>query len=261
MAIHGVQDGVVAGGTPKRSRVLAPVAGLVVGPLALAALILAVVVPAFAGTPLPPPEGGEHALAEPVPHRSGALPTDNSTPPTTEAPTAPAPEPAPTTTAPTPVAPPTDPVVAPATTDPGPVGIDRADAALRASVAPPWLALVDPPLVSIPGATSLAWYDDNWRGLRSEISEYHLASSWDHLRFVVVHEWAHHVAFDYGSRAYPGAPPAGFPSAGGNQAERWADCAATAITGHSWTPPGHGSCTAEQLQFTTDWFDTNLPTV
>lgn len=199
-----------------------------------------------------------------VPTTTPSTTVPTTAPPTTTTTTTPTTTPPSTTTPPT-VPPPTTttappPPPPPPSDDPGLVGLERARVALRVSLPPAWVGHIEPPLQEISGYTSLAWYDASFRSLRTDISTGHLTGDWDHLRFVMVHEWAHHVAFAHGSRAFPGAPPNGFPAGNAsNVAERWADCAAVAITGHEFIARGHAACQAEQRQFAADWFAANAP--
>ncbi|WP_436794145.1 hypothetical protein [Actinospongicola halichondriae] len=164
------------------------------------------------------------------------------TPPTTT----PAPvEPPPTTTAP----PAPEPAPAPTPSiDPGPAaGLERARAAIEAYVPARHRDRVDYVLEWIPGNTSWAWPNR-----LVQIGAGQADDSWDHIAFVAVHEIGHLVAYEYGTNAYLGAPPTGFPGAG-NAAEVWADCYAFALTGFEWDM----HCNADQKAWTRNWISQN----
>jgi hypothetical protein len=101
----------------------------------------------------------------------------------------------------------------------------------------------------IPGKTS--W--SSWGGL-IEIGDWHLTSSVARAKNVLTHEWGHQVAWLYGTDAFNGAPPAGFPYTGGNGEEQWADCVAEALTGTSYPTGGLGRCPGDALTFTSAFF-------
>lgn len=169
-------------------------------------------------------------------------PTTAPPPPTTAAPrprtTAPAP---PTTVAPAPPPPP----------DPAPAGGATAAYAMSlvGEVIPArWLAVLPVQVNVIAGKTS--W--SSWGGL-IEIGDWHLTSSVTRAKNVLAHEWGHQVAWHYGTDAYNGAPPAGFPYGGPIPEEMWADCVAQALTG--WPNPSHGldRCPGVALAFTSSF--------
>jgi hypothetical protein len=112
-----------------------------------------------------------------------------------------------------------------------------------------WLAAVPVRFQVIAGKTS--W--SSWGGL-IEIGDWHLLSSVARARNVITHEWGHQVAWLYGSDAYNGAPPTGFPYSGGNPEEQWADCVAEALTGTSYPTGGLGPCPSDALSFTSAFF-------
>lgn len=96
------------------------------------------------------------------------------------------------------------------------------------------------------GETSYAWSDG-----RIQVSRGQFNDSWDHARFIALHEYGHLVAYRHGTKAYQGAPPAGFPAGGGNHAELWADCFATAMTGVTqWGTSGRSVCSPELARWT-----------
>jgi hypothetical protein len=92
-----------------------------------------------------------------------------------------------------------------------------------------------------------------------EIGTYHADGSRSHLLTTVAHEFGHQVAFTYGTWEYLGAAPAGWPYAGPEAAEAWADCVALAFTGI--VDPSHGlaPCPADSLQWTAAWLASGPP--
>jgi hypothetical protein len=70
---------------------------------------------------------------------------------------------------------------------------------------------------------------------------------------VVVHEFGHLLAWRFGTDAFNGAGPAGFPYAGRAPEEMWADCVAQALTGTSYPTAGLGGCPGDALAFTGQW--------
>ncbi|MEN3272846.1 MAG: hypothetical protein V7636_1607 [Actinomycetota bacterium] len=157
-----------------------------------------------------------------------------------------------TTTAPPPAPPParvraasarTPRVAPPPTTD----LVQRANDALTSVIPAQWLADVHPWLVLIEGSTS--WSSTTGR---IRVARFHAAGPYERLRAIMAHEWGHQAAFTYGTHAYLGAPPEGWPHAGNGEAEVWADCVAQTLTGTN--PSGHvGECDSAALQFTRDW--------
>jgi len=99
----------------------------------------------------------------------------------------------------------------------------------------------------ISGGTS--WSHDN--GIM-ELAQGHLSSD-SNARFTIAHEWAHQVAWKYGTNAYNGAPPAGFPYTGAIPEEMWADCAAIALTGISMRSHGLPICPSDSVAFASSW--------
>jgi hypothetical protein len=116
---------------------------------------------------------------------------------------------------------------------------------VRETIPARWLAAVPVSVHVIAGTTS--W--SNWSGL-IEIGDWHLYSSEARARSTLAHEWGHQVAWHYGSDAYNGAPPTGFPYAGPTPEEQWADCVAQALTGTSYPSRGLGACPTAALGFT-----------
>jgi hypothetical protein len=189
-------------------------------------------------------------------HRSTttAAPTTTLPPTTTTAPPPPATTPpAPATTAApratattaAPSAAPTPPPAAPA-----PDGPSYAMDLVRSIVPPRWLAALPVSVRVIGGKTS--W--SNWNGL-IEISDWHLFHAVDRARNTLAHEWGHQVAWHYGTDAYEGAPPAGFPYRGRTPEEQWADCVAEVLTGTVYPSSGLGACPSDALAYTRAFLD------
>jgi hypothetical protein len=187
-------------------------------------------------------------------------PPTTTVPPTTVPPTtlppAPPPPPPPTTVA-APRTPPTTRVQPTPTTAPAPApsGDLAAFAAgvLQEMVPAAWLAAVPARISVIDGDTSWA-YDDG----TIDMAVTHLASP-SIARFTVAHEWGHLVAWKYGTNAYNGAAPAGFPYSGSQPAEMWADCVGVAISGVSQHSHGLPGCPGDALSFTSSWFAAGPP--
>lgn len=133
-----------------------------------------------------------------------------------------------------------------ANADPGLVGIERAKAAFASGITAQWRAALPVQIHWISGSTS---YMDTYGN--AYISEYHLSRSWERLRWVVAHEWGHHVALERGSGRAFGAAPTGFP--GSDDPELWANCVADVFIGRMTTPRSP-VCTSQQLSWTSDWF-------
>lgn len=71
------------------------------------------------------------------------------------------------------------------------------------------------------------------------------------LGYALAHEFGHKIAYRFGTGAYFGAPPAGWPESGGDDSEAWADCVASAF-GHGGVSAPHypGShCSGDRLAF------------
>jgi hypothetical protein len=148
----------------------------------------------------------------------------------------------PTTAAPRRVTTPTAPPVAVAPPTDGPT---YAMGLLREVIPARWLAVLPVTIAVIPGTTS--W--SSWDGL-IQIGDWHLFHAVDRAKNTLAHEWAHQVAWHYGTDAYNGAPPAGFPYAGPSPQEQFADCVAQALTGTVYPSAGLGACPADALTFT-----------
>lgn len=134
-------------------------------------------------------------------------------------------------------------VVPPPTTD----LVQRANDALSSVVPAAWRDTVHPWFVLIEGYTS--WSSTTGR---IRIARFHASGPYERLRAIVAHEWGHQVAFRYGTKAYLGAPPAGWPYQGDRPAEAWGDCVAQTLTGLN---PSRrvGECDDAALQFIRDW--------
>ena len=132
--------------------------------------------------------------------------------------------------------------------------LQRVQAAFGASVPGRWQAAIPVRFEIISGGTS--WGHPN--GL-IQVGTYHANGSSARLRATVAHEFGHLIAFRYGSRAYNGAAPKGWPAYGSNPAEAWADCVSQAFTGV--IDPSHGlpPCSGASLSWTRQWLAQGPP--
>ncbi len=218
-----------------------------VGILATAALV--------ARTPRTEPRTIVHSV---LPTSASLVTTTTTAPSTTTTTTAPPPPPTtvapPPTTAPRPTtttaAPPVTAAPVSVAHDPTPAATPEYAMSVLGGVIPTrWLAAVPVHVLVIAGSTSYS----SWGGL-IEIGEWHLTSTLARARNVLTHEWGHHVAWLYGTDAYNGAPPAGFPYTGRAPQEQWADCVAETFTGTSYPTDGLGPCPGDALAFTASFF-------
>jgi hypothetical protein len=197
--------------------------------------------------------GGTDAGAVPVvspeitaPPTTVATPTTTAAPaPPTTAPraarTTPAPAPA-AVTPPSPPPPPPPPPVPPA--DPA----ARVQAAFEASVPAAWRGAIEVHFQLIDGNTSWAAHDGT-----IQIGSTHANGSEALLRATVAHEFGHLVAFRYGSQAYNGAAPEGWPAYSNLPEEAWADCVSRAFSGVNDASHGLPDCTGDSLSWTANW--------
>ena len=197
----------------------------------------------------------DRTLARPVP-AAIAPPAPASTTSTTAPPPAPAP---PVTAAPAaparsaPAARPAAPVSAPAPAAPAPAAAptrspqQSVQAAFESSVPAAWRNTIAVTLQIIPGTTS--WGHSSGR---IEIAE-SVVPRLDVLRVTIAHEFGHLIAYRYGSQAFTGAAPAGWPAYSNSPAEAWADCVSQVFTGIA--DPSHGlpACSGPSLSWTATW--------
>lgn len=174
-------------------------------------------------------------------------PSTTSPPTTVAAPittttTAAPPPPPPTTVAPAPPPPPPAPAVSP---------LEHLRAVFGATVPAAWRAAIPVEIITIGGTTS--WAEPS--GV-IKVSTYHQSHA---LATTLAHEFGHLIAFRYGSRAFNGAAPVGWPSYSGRPEEAWADCVAHAFTGIA--DPSHGlpACPAASLSWTRAWLAAGPP--
>jgi hypothetical protein len=195
---------------------------------AVVAAAAAPVTPVAAPTPTTAPPAPATTVASPAPVTTAPQP-----PPTAPAPPPPAAPPAPRAPTPAP---------APARTPEQTV-----QAAYEAAVPTVWRNAIPVTLRIIPGSTS--WGHSS--GL-IEIGET-IVPRWDLLRTTLAHEFGHLIAYGYGSQAYLGAAPAGWPEYSDMPVEGWADCVAWAFTGIA--DPSHGlpPCPSSSLSWTQSW--------
>ena len=64
---------------------------------------------------------------------------------------------------------------------------------------------------------------------------------------MLAHEFGHLIAFRYGSQAYVGAPPEGWPAPTHRPEEAWADCVQRAFTGRASASHDLATCDGERL--------------
>jgi len=152
----------------------------------------------------------------------------------------------PATTVPPTTVPPTTVAVAVSAPDPPSDPIDRVLAAYRDTIPDKWKAEVPVHYEVSAGSTSLSYPD----GLES-ISTFHATGSFARLEFVIAHEFGHEIAFKFGSGAYNGAAPTGWP--GPDDPEAWADCVGVALTGRPSPIASHQCPDGLPLTFTIEW--------
>jgi hypothetical protein len=192
---------------------------------------------------VPDPTLPPAAVAPPAP--AAVVPTP---PPTTAVP----PPPPPTTVAPAPPPPPV-PAPAPAPAFAGP--LERAQGALVEAVPARWRDALPVTVSIIEGQSS--WANSN---MELRIGRYHAEGRWSHLVSVVGHEFGHIIAFRYGSQAFAGAAPVGWPDPGhGPPEEAWADCVSLAFTGIVDPSYGMPPCPQNSLQWTANWLAAGPP--
>lgn len=91
------------------------------------------------------------------------------------------------------------------------------------------------------------------------IARSHVAGDFNHLTDVIAHEFGHLIAFEYGSGAYVGAGPEGWPAPPERPEEAWADCVQRAFTGRVSPSHGLGPCGGEQLSWAQNWLAAGPP--
>lgn len=101
------------------------------------------------------------------------------------------------------------------------------------------------------------WTSWAYPGGRIVVGRRHAQARFELLVDVIAHEFGHQIAFRYGSGAYLGAPPTGWPSPDHHPAEAWADCVQTVFTGRS--NPSHGlpPCDGDRLAWASEWLAGN----
>jgi hypothetical protein len=236
-------------GTPEvREAALAP--GQVVGEGA--AVPPESVPPAGSAAPVSASTGGDAEAA--VPQSAASQPARAPAPaPTAAQASAPATPPSPSTApppAPAPVPAPTPaPTVAPA---PAPAAAEtleeRVERSFEAAVPGAWRLAVPVRLAISDGQYSWA----HTSGL-IEVASAHAAGDLAGLGDLLAHEFGHLIAFRYGTQAYAGAPPAGWPGTGPRPEEAWADCVQRAFTGRATGTHGQQPCDGGALAWTTEW--------
>ncbi len=192
----------------------------------------------------------------PPPALPPTTPPPTTVPPTTvPVPSTVAPTTVPVTSPPPVTAPPaTTPPPPPPTTRPAPSRQARVEQRYAASVPAAWRAAFAVRFSIIDGDTSWSHPDG-----RIEIAATHADSSDAHLAVVITHEFGHLIAYRYGSGAYAGAAPQGWPEATSNPAEHWADCVEQVFTGT--VDPSHGlpPCAGDQLAWARQYLAAGPP--
>jgi len=201
--------------------------------------------------------GEDTATVELAGPTDDGLPTRNPrTAPTTEAPatttTVAPPPPAPAPPPPAHRAAPPAPAPAPAPSAPPPPPPvspqQRVESAFTSAVPAAWRSAITVRLEIIDGSTSWAYGD----GL-IQVGTSHAKGSEARLLATLAHEFGHLIAFRYGSQAYNGAAPEGWPAYSNRPEEAWADCVSQVFTGV--VDPSHGlpPCSGESLSWTASW--------
>lgn len=126
----------------------------------------------------------------------------------------------------------------------------RVMAAYQDTIPDHWKALVPVHYELRGDSTSLSFPD----GLES-ISAFHANGAYARLQFVIGHEFGHEIAFRFGSGAYYGAAPEGWP--GPADPEAWADCVGVAFTGRPSPIAAHQCTEGPALDFTVNWLATH----
>jgi hypothetical protein len=121
-------------------------------------------------------------------------------------------------------------------------------AAFEASVPAAWRNAIAVHFQLIDGNTSWAAHDGT-----IQIGSAHYNGSESLLRATVAHEFGHLIAFRFGSQAFNGAAPEGWPAYSSSPEEAWADCVSRAFSGVN--DPSHGlpACAGSSLSWTADW--------
>jgi hypothetical protein len=176
--------------------------------------------------------------AEPLPSVAAAAQDRAPVPSLVEpAPVAPAP--------PAPALPAQEPAPVPApTTSP----LERVQAMFLGSVPAAWRDAVPVRFELVDGPYSWANHDGT-----IQVSVDHAGGQVEILQAAVAHEFGHLIAYQYGSQAFNGAAPAGWPAYSDRPEEAWADCVGQAFIGFS--APSHGlpACNAASLSWTLAW--------
>lgn len=204
-------------------------------------------------------EGSIAAVAQPVtgtvpattvaPAPTTAAPTTTAAPaPTTTAAPAAAPAPAPTTTAPRPAPAPAPPKAQAQPKQQHSDPAARVQATFESQIPTAWRNAIKVNFQLIEGNTSWAQHDGT-----IQIGSVHYNGSDSLLRATIAHEFGHLIAFEYGSQAFNGAAPEGWPSYSNQPEEAWADCVSRAFTGIN--DPSHGlpDCSGSSLSWTANW--------
>lgn len=184
--------------------------------------------------PVPPSEPEHPAPAPPAPSAPASAPAPQ--PPPASPPPAPAPAPSPR------------PAPAPAPAPEPQTLEERLQRSFEAAVPTAWRLAVPVRFAVSDGQYSWA----HTSGL-IEIARAHASGDAAGLGDLLAHEFGHLIAFRYGTQAYAGAPPAGWPGTAPRPEEAWADCVQRAFTGRSTGTHGQQPCDGHPLAWTTEW--------
>lgn len=199
-----------------------------------------------AAGPVADPRLDQERRVPPAPSTTAAPTTTTTVAPTTTA--APAPPPAPPTTSPTapPAPPPPTPAPAPAPA-PAPTAVPSAEEVYRQVIPSAWRAVFSVRFEHIAGNTS--WASSNGT---IKIAERHRANR-SVLAVTIAHEFGHLIAWRYGTQAYNGAPPSGWPAYSQRPEEAWGDCVSQVFTGIIGPSHGLPPCGGSSLSWTHAW--------
>ena len=132
---------------------------------------------------------------------------------------------------------------------------ERSEAALAQAVPAAWRDRLPVTTHIIEGSTSYAS-----RSMTINVSRYHADGRWSHLVSVIGHEFGHIIAYFYGTRAFNGAAPEGWPDPHhGPPAEAWADCVSEVFT--EIVDPSYGMppCPQPTREWTANWLAAGPP--
>jgi hypothetical protein len=127
--------------------------------------------------------------------------------------------------------------------------VRRSSLAYSSAVPVRWRSAVPIKRLTIIGGYSSLSYSS---GL-TKVAAYHANGDYTRLRSVMAHEWGHQLSWKYGTRAYNGAPPAGFPQRTRATQETWADCVSWALIGRQYPYGNVPKCSRAAMVWTKRW--------